>query len=281
MARGVYILRSTSDRLTLTAALARYLAEVTPLKKPSTQPSNHTAARRLTAEIGSYSLAALTPPVIAAYRDKRLQQVKPDTVRIELALLGHLYTTAIREWGTPLPANPVSLIRKPKPGAARERWRDGAADRGARHLQQPHADMDRAAGDPYRHAQGRDRWLAATGGRSARPHDTTPRHQERRLTDGAAVTDLRFHGLRLEAVSRFVESGMSDQQVMAISGHKSAQMLRRYTHLRNQNLVDVSCIIRVCCAVLRCAARTSRSSLHDSWPHRRLQHLADLLIEKF
>ena len=53
----------------------------------------------------------------------------------------------------------------------------------------------------------------------------------------AGFADLRFHDLRHEAVSRFVEGGLSDQEVSAISGHKSMQMLKRYTHLRAEDLV--------------------------------------------
>ena len=49
--------------------------------------------------------------------------------------------------------------------------------------------------------------------------------------------DFRFHDLRHEAVSRFLEAGLSDQEVSAISGHKSMQMLKRYTHLRAEDLV--------------------------------------------
>lgn len=51
------------------------------------------------------------------------------------------------------------------------------------------------------------------------------------------LADVRFHDLRHEAVSRFVEAGFSDQEVSAISGHKSMQMLKRYTHLRAEDLV--------------------------------------------
>ncbi|HEX7326167.1 MAG TPA: site-specific integrase, partial [Rhodanobacteraceae bacterium] len=36
MVRGVYIQRAASERMTLAAALWRYLAEVTPTKRPST-----------------------------------------------------------------------------------------------------------------------------------------------------------------------------------------------------------------------------------------------------
>ena len=59
-----------------------------------------------------------------------------------------------------------------------------------------------------------------------------------KIKESVGMKDLRFHDLRHEAVSRFVEGGLSDQQVAAISGHKSMQMLRRYTHLRAEDLVD-------------------------------------------
>ncbi len=52
------------------------------------------------------------------------------------------------------------------------------------------------------------------------------------------IQNLRFHDLRHEAVSRLVEAGLSDQEVSAISGHKSMQMLKRYTHLRAEDLVE-------------------------------------------
>ena len=41
------------------------------------------------------------------------------------------------------------------------------------------------------------------------------------------MPDLRFHDLRHEAVSRLVEGGLFDQDVSAISGHKSMPMLKR------------------------------------------------------
>ena len=37
---------------------------------------------------------------------------------------------------------------------------------------------------------------------------------------------------------RLVEAGLGDQEVAAISGHRSMQMLRRYTHLRAEDLVE-------------------------------------------
>ena len=53
----------------------------------------------------------------------------------------------------------------------------------------------------------------------------------------AGITDFRFHDLRHEAVSRLVERGLNVMEVSAISGHKTLQMLRRYTHLKAEELV--------------------------------------------
>ena len=53
----------------------------------------------------------------------------------------------------------------------------------------------------------------------------------RRAVKAAAIEDLRFHDLRHEAVSRLFERGLNVMEVAAISGHKTLQMLKRYTHL--------------------------------------------------
>ncbi|MET0073992.1 MAG: site-specific integrase [Candidatus Thiodiazotropha lotti] len=69
-----------------------------------------------------------------------------------------------------------------------------------------------------------------------RPYEYSPAW--RRALKRACIADLRFHDLRHEAVSRLVEAGLGDQEVAAISGHKSMQMLKRYTHLRAEDLVE-------------------------------------------
>ena len=51
----------------------------------------------------------------------------------------------------------------------------------------------------------------------------------------AGISDLRFHDLRHEAVSRFFEMGMSVPEVALISGHKDARQLFKYTHLNPTN----------------------------------------------
>ena len=55
----------------------------------------------------------------------------------------------------------------------------------------------------------------------------------------AAIEDLTFHDLRHEATSRLFERGLNPMQVAAITGHKTLQMLKRYTHLRAEDLAKL------------------------------------------
>ena len=55
----------------------------------------------------------------------------------------------------------------------------------------------------------------------------------------AGITDFKFHDLRHEATSRLFENTDLDlMEIKAITGHKTLQMLVRYTHLRTAQLVD-------------------------------------------
>ena len=60
-----------------------------------------------------------------------------------------------------------------------------------------------------------------------------------RLCKKAEIEDLRFHDLRHEATSRLFENGVFEGvEVAAITGHKTLQMLKRYTHLRAADLAQ-------------------------------------------
>ena len=49
-----------------------------------------------------------------------------------------------------------------------------------------------------------------------------------RLRTRANKTDLTFHDLRHEAISRMFDKGMMIHDVMAVSGHRTASQLFRY-----------------------------------------------------
>ena len=285
--------RRTEDEMV--RALDRYEREVVPLKKTTTQRGEKTRVRELKQHLGRYALSAVSPDVVSAFRDKRLAQGKANnTVRLELALLGHMFTNAIREWHIGLTYNPVVTVRKPSPGPGRNRRFVGeeqarlfaavdshsnpmlgwivrlAIETGMRqseilHLRCDQVDRERrvlrladtkngsartvpltksatevitaALANPTRPPETKFVFFGEPGRMGDRkPYQFTKVWQTIRRRLG--LTDLRFHDLRHEAVSRLVEAGLSDQEVSAISGHKSMQMLKRYTHLRGEDLVE-------------------------------------------
>ena len=61
-------------------------------------------------------------------------------------------------------------------------------------------------------------------------------HKFAALCRAAEIEGLRFHDLRHEATSRLFELGLNPMEVAAITGHKTLIMLKRYTHLRAEDL---------------------------------------------
>ncbi len=57
-----------------------------------------------------------------------------------------------------------------------------------------------------------------------------------RACDRAGLDDFHFHDLRHEATSRLFEKGLNPMEVASITGHKTLQMLKRYTHLNARDL---------------------------------------------
>lgn len=294
--RGIYVPRKDSEKLTVASALDRYEIEISPTKKASTQHKEKSRIKTVRNALGKYSLASLTADTIAKHRDKRLADGKSNnTVRRELALLSHLYTTAIREWGLGIVVNPVTNVRKPKPGKPRDRRLNAEEEvrllaacdehsnpflgwmvRLALYTAMRHGEIASLTASQVNLSK-RTLYLSDTKNDDVRtvplsdkayatilevldfrirPDDTDllfygnpgrdgkrRPYQSGRVWDQAlersGITNLRFHDLRHEATSRFVEAGLSDQQVSSITGHKSMQMLKRYTHLRNEDLVSM------------------------------------------
>lgn len=117
---GLPAARPSLERVTLRLLLERYETSVTPLKKGKAAEKYllRTIQKHSIAEL---SLDRLTPEAVAEYRDCRLAQVSPSSVRRELAVLQHCLEIARREWGICLVKNPVAEIKKPSQSLARQR----------------------------------------------------------------------------------------------------------------------------------------------------------------
>jgi integrase len=59
-----------------------------------------------------------------------------------------------------------------------------------------------------------------------------------RACERCQIRDLHFHDLRHEGISRLFEKGLSIQEVALISGHQSWNMLRRYTHIQPEAVLE-------------------------------------------
>ncbi|WP_033398000.1 tyrosine-type recombinase/integrase, partial [Arenimonas oryziterrae] len=57
-----------------------------------------------------------------------------------------------------------------------------------------------------------------------------------RATRYLGIADLHFHDLRHEATSRLFERGYSIQEVAQFTLHESWETLRRYTHLKPEDV---------------------------------------------
>lgn len=100
--------------------LERYARTVTVTKRGAEVEAIRIGRMRRS-DLAKLSLAAATPDKFAEYRDQRLTEVAPATVRKEMALLRHMFRIARQEWNLPLPANPLAELKAPPPGLARNR----------------------------------------------------------------------------------------------------------------------------------------------------------------
>lgn len=120
MDTGRYISSKEADQTTLRDALSRYAEDFTAFKR-----SRKSEMRRIIAwqkhPLAMRSLSQIKGSDIASYiRDRRIT-VSSNTIRLDLAVISHLYTVAQQDWGLESLSNPVLKIKKPPPGKARER----------------------------------------------------------------------------------------------------------------------------------------------------------------
>ena len=98
------------DLRTMKGIFARYVRDILPKKAPRTQKDNFAELRKLSAVFDDAPIDAITPAMIAQYRDRRSAKTRANR---EIALLSHIFNTA-REWGLTEKANPCLGIRKNK-----------------------------------------------------------------------------------------------------------------------------------------------------------------------
>lgn len=287
MDRGAFVSRSLAERTTFDQIAKRFTEEFAPhhyRAREDKKEAWRTQVKHLSDELGDYSIAAITPQVVAKYRDDRLKSVSGTTVKKEIDMLSKVLTVAVHEFGMVLPfGNPVANVRKPSAAPARTRRLEGdeaarlikecAASRNAWLLPAVRLAIETAMRqgellsvkwqdvdfkrklalllDPLKIKNGETRSVplssAAIAVLEGLPRSTsglvlpvqrlTLFHAFKAACARAGIKNLTFHDLRHEALSRLAERGdFSVLELSAISGHKTLQMLKRYTHLQAESL---------------------------------------------
>lgn len=266
------------ETVLLSTLLQRYLTSVSPLKKGHKQEVSringwlkHPLASRDAASIKPAEIALYRDQQIRAGKANA-------SIRIELSLLSAVYKCAKHEWGYALLSNPLADIKRPPPSRGRERrLEEGeldallAATKGTSlsslillavetamragellSLRWDNINIDKRTALLPDTKNG-ERRIVPLSSKALQILSTVERLGDtvfpisssytisnafKRATRRAGIIGLRFHDLRHEAVSRLFERQFNTMEVASISGHKSLQMLQRYTHLRAEDLAQ-------------------------------------------
>ncbi len=271
--RSVFQCAKDSESLLFGELAERYLNEVLVFKKGYDIEKYN--IRPVIRYLKDYKLINIRPHVISAYKKQRLGEVAPGTVKRELGMISRILVAAERDFGIYLPqGNPVSQIKKPIETVRDRRptqkeldilisdrtighYVAFAIETGMRrgeivnvmpeHLLGEHQNLlfipDTKTGIPRtiplstRALEAFNKLQYATNGLSIlKPHSVSQAFL--RACKRHSISDLRFHDLRHEATSRFFEKGLNIMEVSLITGHRSLSMLKRYTHLKPESLLE-------------------------------------------
>lgn len=123
---GRHFKTAEAKRHTLGELVDRYSRDVLPAKRDARNQSTQLTWWK--DQLGAYTLADITPGLVAEYRDKlangeTVRGVKraPATVARYLAALSHAFTIAVKEWGW-LEDSPMRRVTKPKEPRGRIRF---------------------------------------------------------------------------------------------------------------------------------------------------------------
>ena len=123
---GRHFKTTEAKRHTLGELVDRYTRDVLPAKQDGDKQAAQLAWWK--EQLGAYSLADITPALLAEYRDQlaggitcRGTQRNPATVVRYMAALSHAFTIAVKEWQW-LDDSPMRKVTKPKESRGRVRF---------------------------------------------------------------------------------------------------------------------------------------------------------------
>jgi integrase len=107
------------EATSLTEVFTRYAGEISPMRRG--ERWEIVRLRKFSREpMAKKAVAAITAEDIAKWRDRRLKEVQPGSVRREMELMSAVFTVARAEWRL-IEVNPMNEVRRPKVPPARMR----------------------------------------------------------------------------------------------------------------------------------------------------------------
>lgn len=248
-------------------------------------------------QLGSYTLDAVTAPMIVEYRDKLVgapisgeRTRTGSTTNRYLAALSHCFTLAVKEWGW-LETNPLSKVGRKKESDGRVRFLSDeerlklldackasrnkelylivllAISTGARQSEILGLSWDDVMFDSKRivlrdtkNGETRSVPLVGPAFDLMKSHSKVKRIDTRlvfprqdkasskhisiresweRAVSVAGIENFRFHDLRHTAASYLAMNNATLAEIAEILGHKTLQMVKRYSHLSEQHVSSV------------------------------------------
>lgn len=273
--RDLYLPNHSHAHLPLSDLLDRYRVEHLP--KLQGRVSEGYRLTLLGERLGQLKLSEVQPHALSAYRDRRLAQVSPASVKREVALVLRVLRIAQMEWNISLPCG-IPSVRLPKVANGRNRrvtdyeiqqiMANTTSSLAARAIEFALATgmrrgeivtakwenvnlTERTIYIP-RTKTDTPRYIPITE-RAMKVIQMTPRNSDnllfplepnslsqafRRACQRAGIEDLHLHDLRHESITRFFEMGLNIPEVASISGHRDYRMLERYTHISKKHLSE-------------------------------------------
>lgn len=278
MNKGVFVSAKEAEKTTLKELLQRYIDEYVPKLADAHRTTNRALALMKRPIAQMIVASVRSSDVAAFIKEREAEGASGNTVRLDLAILSRVFNVARGDWGMESLSNPVEHVSRPKLARGRERrLKPGEEEKllaAASEKLRPcirfaletamrreeiaslaweNVNLERKAALLPETKNGERRTVPLSSRavqilKSLEPKesgsvfgmmkDSLTRAMEKACKK-AEIEDLRFHDLRHEATSRMFETTDLDvMEIRSITGHKSLQMLARYSHLRTERLAD-------------------------------------------
>ena len=123
IAEGKWFERLPGQDYTFKEAMDKYLTGYSQRSKAaSSHVRDQCGAKHLLPAFGEYILADIGPSIISEYKVKRREAgASAQTVNLELSLMSHVFTIAMKEWEW-VKENPVRMVSRERKDRSKERW---------------------------------------------------------------------------------------------------------------------------------------------------------------